>query len=445
MSTNKLLLAFYGDDFTGSTDALEFLSRAGLKAVLFIAPPTAEQLAAYPEVNAIGVAGFTRSLPPEKMEAVLQPAFEQLKALQPRHVHYKVCSTFDSSPEIGSIGRAMDVGTSVFANSVVPLFVAAPVLGRYCVFGNLFARMGIGSNGVIHRLDRHPSMRNHPVTPADESDLRLHLGRQTQKKIGLLDILQVSGETDARFQKWEALKEEGFEVVLIDALYDEQLQAIGELMDGEAGKSTLFSVGSSGVEMALGKHWNAAGTVQPRTDWAEPGEASPLLVLSGSYSPVTKAQLAWAVHNGFQEVALQVDADTRSLVVDEQEVVRALQAGRSVVVHTRNIVSGDAALSAEAVGAALGRLGRKACEAVNLTRLVVAGGDTSSYTARALGIEAVEMIAPLVPGAPLCRAFATGSPVDGIEINFKGGQVGAEDYFGVLHQGSLPLKHKPVN
>ena len=27
----KIYLAFYGDDFTGSTDALEFLSRAGIR------------------------------------------------------------------------------------------------------------------------------------------------------------------------------------------------------------------------------------------------------------------------------------------------------------------------------------------------------------------------------------------------------------------------------
>jgi len=33
---HNLLLAYYGDDFTGSTDALEFLSRAGIKTVLFI-------------------------------------------------------------------------------------------------------------------------------------------------------------------------------------------------------------------------------------------------------------------------------------------------------------------------------------------------------------------------------------------------------------------------
>ena len=36
---HPLLLAYYGDDFTGSTDALEFLTLAGIKTVLFLRHP----------------------------------------------------------------------------------------------------------------------------------------------------------------------------------------------------------------------------------------------------------------------------------------------------------------------------------------------------------------------------------------------------------------------
>jgi uncharacterized protein YgbK (DUF1537 family) len=68
---------------------------------------------------------------------------------------------------------------------------------------------------------------------------------------------------------------------------------------------------------------------------------------------------------------------------------------------------------------------------------VVAGGDTSSYAARAMGVEALEMIAPLVPGAPLCKAYSKNKSVDGIEVNLKGGQVGGEDYFLILKNGSV--------
>src|SRR5476651_736247 len=137
-ASRKLLLAFYGDDFTGSTDALEFLSRAGIKTVLFIEPPTAKQLARYDGLQAVGVAGMTRAMAPAEMERTLLPAFKALQQLKVKHVHYKVCSTFDSSPKIGSIGKAIDVGTEVFKSKFVPLLVAAPALGRYCAFGNLF-------------------------------------------------------------------------------------------------------------------------------------------------------------------------------------------------------------------------------------------------------------------------------------------------------------------
>lgn len=434
---NNLLLAFYGDDFTGSTDALEAVSRAGLKAVLFIEPPTGEQLSRYPQLDAIGVAGLTRSLSPEAMENVLQPAFEKLKALSPRHVHYKVCSTFDSSPTVGSIGRAIDVGATIFQSEAVPLLVAAPWLGRYCVFGNLFARMGIGSAGTIHRLDRHPSMSKHPVTPSDESDLRLHLAKQTEKRIGLLDILQLQKTAEELYESLVQQKQEGAEIVLLDAVYDEQLLLLGALLEREAAlQGPLFSVGSSGVEMALSKHWNKTGVVKSVQSWPQPEAVSSLLVLSGSRSPVTAGQIEWAKAQGFAEVPLQTQDLTAttgeglSTGPTVMQIVSLLKEGKSVVVHTGGVDGIAVSESAKILGTALGNVGRKVGEEIKLKRIVVAGGDTSSYAARAMGIEAVEMTAPLAPGAPLCKACAPGSAVDGVEVNFKGGQVGGEDYFG---------------
>ena len=302
----QLRLAYYGDDFTGSTDALEFLTRAGLRTRLFMATPTAAQCAG---LDAVGVAGLTRSMPPDAMEAALRPAFTALRELGAPHVHYKVCSTFDSSPSVGSIGRAMEVGSEIFRSRFIPLLVGAPALGRYCVFGNLFARMGIGSTGEIHRLDRHPSMSRHPVTPANESDLRKHLARQTAKGVKLFDILQVAlPEHESRAALDRLLAEEP-EVILFDVLSAEQLKLIGTLIDAHAKpEEPLFSVGSSGIEMALGSHWSARGLIQPRTSWPDAGSVGPLLVVSGSCSPVTAGQIAWAVAEGFAEVPLDAAA-----------------------------------------------------------------------------------------------------------------------------------------
>ena len=86
----KILLAYYGDDFTGSTDALEFISKAGAKTILFTEPPTTEQLKTLTSLDAFGVAGKTRALAPGEMEKILLPAFEQMKATAAKHIHYKV-------------------------------------------------------------------------------------------------------------------------------------------------------------------------------------------------------------------------------------------------------------------------------------------------------------------------------------------------------------------
>ena len=76
--------------------------------------------------------------------------------------------------------------------------------------------------------------------------------------------------------------------------------------------------------------------------------------------------------------------------------------------------------------------------ATGVKRVVISGGDTSSHAARAMEIVSVEMIAALVPGAPLCKARSANESMNGIELNFKGGQVGGEDYFGILRDGRLP-------
>jgi uncharacterized protein YgbK (DUF1537 family) len=456
----SILLAFYGDDFTGSTDALEFLSRAGLRTILFLDDPTPEKLERFGNLDAIGVAGMTRAMVPDDMSKTLNRAFSVLGDLNPRHVHYKVCSTFDSSPEIGNIGTAIETGARIFRNEFTPVLVAAPHLGRYSAFGNLYARMGIGSQGAIYRLDRHPSMRAHPITPALESDLRLHLSKQTSYPMGLIDLVDIVKPTSEIIAELNAEIAARKRIVFFDAVYEYQMVTIGEVLDQKADEtSPLFSVGSSGIEKALGDFWTKQEMFRPRNRWEQLSECKPMLVLSGSVSPITASQIEWAIENGFEEI--EVDAqlmenEDLDIFISEyqKKIISGLQKGKSVIIHTSKgsddprILKTKTTLekkgwdeqtmrtqSARIFGKVLGQSARRALEQFAVKRLVIAGGDTSSFVARELGIEAVEMIAPLFSGAPLCRAFAPGSPVDGIEINLKGGQVGDETYFGALKKG----------
>ncbi|GAB4451222.1 MAG: four-carbon acid sugar kinase family protein [Armatimonadaceae bacterium] len=453
-SLPQLLLSCYGDDFTGSTDVMEVMTGAGYPCYLFLDPPTPEQLAKFPDLRAFVVAGVSRSLSPEEMERELLPIFTGLCESGAKLIHYKICSTFDSSPQVGSIGRAIDVGQSVFHSPVVPLLVGAPRLGRYTVFGNLWARAGLDTEPF--RLDRHPAMSRHPMTPMDESDLRLHLSKQTERTIGLFDILQYPRTASEQAEKWRELHEQGAEIVLIDVLYDEQLPAIGEHLWNQVSSDTpLYVVGSSGVEYALTAYW------QPITNAKRPlltrSAVEQVFIVSGSGSPVTARQIDHALMHGFAEVPL----DPVALLAEETaeiEVQRAiesagnlLQTGASVVVHTCRGPEDPRLLAVRQhlrqhglpdsvtgsrIGTALGKILRAVCERTDLPRLGVTGGDTSGYVARTLGIEALEMVAPLAPGSPLCRIHAPASPAQGREIVFKGGQVGKADWFPDLLRAS---------
>ncbi len=431
---NNILLAFYGDDFTGSTDALEFICRAGARTILFIDPPTIEQLNSFQGLEAYGVAGKTRALNPEAMEKILVPAFERMKATEAKHIHYKVCSTFDSSPAVGSIGKAIDCGAGVFGHKLIPVLGGTPVLGRYCVFGNLFAKMGIGSNGKIYRIDKHPSMSKHPVTPMNESDLRTHLGRQTNRRIGLIDSVHQEMPKEVWLSHIT-----GEEVMLLDAMNESQLLKIGEWLNMQQNESgQLFSVGGSGIEMALGNYWNKEEVLRPIPEWKLVDKAEPLFVISGSCSPVTAAQIAFAKANGFEEVildAVKICNDDSVNINAMKQVNELLGRQKNVIVHTGEKQKQN--LSSEKLGTALGTIAKEAASSCGIKRVVISGGDTSSYAARAMDIEAVEMIAPLVIGAPLCKAFSKNKSIRGLEVNFKGGQVGDEDYFMVMMNGHV--------
>jgi 3-oxoisoapionate kinase len=450
-----VLFAFYGDDFTGSSAVMEVMTFAGIPAVMFVETPTDTQLQRFSSYRAIGIASVARAQPPSWMDTHLPSAFRALAALRAPVNHYKVCSTLDSSPTVGSIGRAIDIGVPIFGERLgaadwQPLVVAAPAIGRYQAFGNLFAAY----QGRIFRLDRHPVMQRHPVTPMDEADVGRHVGRQTASSIGLVDFVAMKNGTG--LTQLEAELAQGSSIVSLDVVDDETLQWVGKLIWERRGKG-VFAIGSQGVEYALVAHWRSAGMLQ---EAAAPARASklPLVVaVSGSISAVTAAQADWAAANGFELIPLDASAslDNRLWNAEIDSVVKsalaALSSGRSPLVATaRGPTDGSVAKFREKlsmssvdsievngrVGFGLGEILQRVMRTAGIKRGAVSGGDTSGFAMRALGAYALEAVAPIAPGAPLCRVFSADPETDGFQITLKGGQMGDVDFFGSVRAGS---------
>lgn len=446
MDPQQLLLAFYGDDFTGSTDAMEGLAVNGYRTVLFLEAPSEELLKSFAGIRCIGVAGTSRAKTPADMEKELRPVFEKLAQLPVQLIHYKVCSTFDSSEAVGSIGKAIEVARTYFSNNaVIPLLVGAPALGRYTVFGQHFARM----HDEVYRLDQHPVMSRHPITPMREADLRVHLSKQTNERIELLSILDLEGEEKEVRERFEAKISEQPGVLLFDVLDDSRLQRAGQLIWEAAQGTSRFVVGSSGVEYALTAHWQLIGNAPVKTEVElQPVQkVDQILVVSGSASPITKQQIENALAHGFYGIRIPVEAivDTDPLPVSLlQKAIEQLKQGKSVVMYTamgpddisiaqtrdalaaKNIRDTD---SGEIIGRKLGRWMREIMKMVPLRRVVVAGGDTSGFVTKEMNIYGLEMLKPVSPGAPLCKAYSFEEKLNGVEIALKGGQLGSPDFF----------------
>jgi 3-oxoisoapionate kinase len=418
-----LLYAYYGDDFTGSTDVLEGLALYGVPAVLFTHPPDARELKAFPGCRAVGIAGESRSRTPAWMNRYLPAIFAAMRKLGAPVNQYKVCSTFDSSPRMGSIGRAMELGMKAFAAKWTPVVVGAPHLRRAVVFANLFA----AAQGEMHRIDRHPNMRHHPITPMLESDLRLHLAEQTNVPVGLVDLLAFQAGTAGK--RLAAELASGAKAVVFDGIDDSMLTETASLLWREARSKAVFAVGSSGLAYGLLAYWRTMARSldlpEKMPAWRPPSATDRLLVLSGSCSPVTAKQIRRARQQGFTAIRLHAG---RRWGNESRKALTALARGDSVVLYTA-LGPEDSNDGTGAFGVPLGILLRKLLLASGVRRILMAGGDTSTHAVKQLGLTALTFAAPLVPGAPLCRGHATGSPLDGLELVLKGGQIGPDDFF----------------
>lgn len=454
-------LAFYGDDFTGSTDALEVLAFAGLNCALFLKVPDARTLRELGPFDAIGVAGASRAMSPAEMDAALPEVLRGLAELAPQIVHYKVCSTFDSAPMVGNIGRVIELSRAAFPQPLVPIVAATPALARYCVFGHLFARSG--TDGEVYRIDRHPIMSVHPVTPMQEADIARHLQKQARLDIGnvpltWLDTLQpddLAARVGAMAPRRQA--------AVFDGLTPVHLTATGNCLRhlAASGGAPLFVIGGSGVEYALTQCWNEDAPATSSGRYSSFEGVDQVLVVSGSASKLSAMQIQAAVDAGFREVAIDVEALTigpqtgaagERLVTD---VLDALATGASVVMHTARgtddprvarlvqalIDQGSSPeqarhQSGRRVSERLGSVVDAIVRRHRLRRLVLSGGDTSSRITQDLGPDALQIRARLAPGAPLCTVLSSEPHLSGLELALKGGQMGTPDYFIRALRGS---------
>ncbi|MFK7945552.1 MAG: 3-oxo-tetronate kinase [Paracoccaceae bacterium] len=412
----KLLLGAVADDFTGATDLANMLARAGMRTVLALGrPATGDPV---PEAEAVVVALKSRTAPvPEAVDDSLA-SWRWLAAAGAEQCYFKYCSTFDSTPEgnIGPVSLALMFETGADFTIYCSAF---PEAGRTIYQGHLY---------VFEQLLHESPLKNHPLTPMTDANLGRWLSPQLDgETVGLIAFRDVESGAAAIRARMDALRAEGVRHAIVDAVTDVHLAALGEACEGMP-----FVTAGSGLGLGLPGNFARAGKLAGGKADALPAIGGEAVLLSGSCSAATNAQVArWEAGGGalrrLDPLALAEAAET----IDEIWQWLQSQSGPALVAATAPPEAVKAAQerlgvdgAAKIVEDTLSGVALRARDA-GVCRFIVAGGETSGAVASALGVERLAVGPQIAPGVPWCATIED-APV---ALALKSGNFGAETFF----------------
>jgi len=413
-----MLLGVIADDLTGATDVALMLAREGMKVVQTVGVPIAAS--ALPEADAVVVSLKSRTNAPEEAVEWSLAACEALLGAGAQQILFKYCSTFDSTDQ-GNIGPVTDALMKRLGARYTIACPAFPANGRSVFQGHLF----IGS--VL--LSDSP-MKDHPLTPMRDANLVRVLQPQSHLPVGLLHFVTVEQGPEAVRAALEALAKDGPVIAVADAVTNDHLRILGAAFAGEK-----LLTGGSGIALGLPENFRKAGLLSTTTT-AAPFVAPKghTAILAGSCSVVTRAQVADAKARGIEAFEIDPVALAEKRLTAGQILEWAMPRLGAMPVLVYSTAEPDA------VRAIQERFGRDAAGAMvehlladvargfaanGVTRLVVAGGETSGAVVSALGVTMLEIGPEIDPGVPWTLA------ADGhaIALALKSGNFGTVDFF----------------
>lgn len=406
-----MLLGVIADDFTGGSDVANTLAKGGMRVTQFVGIPSRR---AAVECEAGVISLKSRTILAAGAIAQSLAACDWLLAQGCRQILFKYCSTFDSTPE-GNIGPVAEALLRKLGGSAVvcPVF---PATGRTLYCGHLF---------VGDRLLSETGMRDHPLTPMSDPDIRRWLRLQTMGEVGLVPFATVQRGAAAIRKALDAEARAGHRLIVTDALSDADLRAIGEAVAGDR-----LVTGGSGIALGLPENFMKSGLIE--------GNAAPFrgfsgdgVAISGSCSTQSLKQVAlYAATHPALPVApeavihktLTVEKATQWALehLDRQPMIYSSAAPDSVRAAQIEFGRDKAAHALETFMAALAR---NLLEA-GVRRFVIGGGETSGAVVSALGIEALQIGPEIDPGVP---ALSAGDHQFGIVL--KSGNFGSDDFY----------------
>ena len=409
-------LGCIADDFTGATDLASMLARSGVNVSLRIGVPlsTPENTA---EIEVIALK--TRSISASKAIEESLSALKWLKEAGAKKYFFKYCSTFDSTAEgnIGPVSEALMNELKVDQTIYCPAF---PENGRSIYMGNLF---------VGQKLLSESSMKDHPLTPMNDSNLMRLLSAQVSRRVGLADRIIVNSGVNSLKEKLISLKENDVPHVIVDAVTDTDLDTIAS-----ACQDMDFITGGSALAMPLAEFYKASGKISANDNsFMNKKLNTGSIILSGSCSEMTIIQVKNFIQRG--AAAFQLDPIdlaengvkkvldwlssqdfTKNIIIyatSDPDTVKKVQAELGVDMAGKIVEQGlsECAIAARELG---------------IKNFIIAGGETSGAITKALNVKQLDIGIEIAPGVPWTFS---GKRNNQIALSLKSGNFGSEEFF----------------
>ena len=409
-------LGCIADDFTGATDLASMLARSGVNVSLRIGVPlsTPENTA---EIEVIALK--TRSISASKAIEESLSALKWLKEAGAKKYFFKYCSTFDSTAEgnIGPVSEALMNELKVDQTIYCPAF---PENGRSIYMGNLF---------VGQKLLSESSMKDHPLTPMNDSNLMRLLSVQVSRRVGLADRIVVNSGVNSLKEKLISLKENDVPHVIVDAVADTDLDTIAS-----ACQDMDFITGGSALAMPLAEFYKASGKISANDNsFMNKKLNTGSIILSGSCSEMTIIQVKNFIQRG--AAAFQLDPIdlaengvkkvldwlssqdfTKNIIIyatSDPDTVKKVQAELGVDMAGKIVEQGlsECAIAARELG---------------IKNFIIAGGETSGAITKALNVRQLDIGIEIAPGVPWTFS---GKRNNQIALSLKSGNFGSEEFF----------------
>lgn len=410
---SRKLFGCIADDFTGGSDAASFLVAGGMNTVLCNGIPR-EDFFLPEECEAVVIALKSRTQNTKDAVADSLAAIRWLARQGAEQFYIKYCSTFDSTSE-GNIGPIVDAVLEETNTPGTILCPALPANGRVVKGGILYVK------GVP--LAESP-MKDHPLTPMRKSRIAQLMAPQGKyPSYELHQNLLHGGRTKLEAEMAAFSRNKTHYYLIPDYVDDADAEVLADIF----GDYRVLT-GGSGILTALARRLKKDNS----THLPQSATSGSALILAGSCSTATNAQTAWFRAQGGVSIRLEdakvldgtqtadilwneVRTHNEPVLVYSYETPEGLQAkrneeGRRLSALIEQTLSGLAAKAA----------------AEGVTRIIVAGGETSGAVTKKLGYEAFQIGESIAPGVPILL------PLDApaVRLVLKSGNFGQEDFFG---------------